>query len=154
MLELSFDCLKLSACGLVMYLLLALLSAFFAALVAIFGKMGLQGVDPVLATTVRGIVMAVVLALASAVSGKFSAIGTIGGRAWWMIFLAGVSGAASWLAYFLALKLGPATHVTAVDRLSIVFVIVLAALFLGEALTWKLALGGAFMAIGAMLIAA
>lgn len=136
-----------------MWLILAALSAFFAALVAIFGKIGLQGVDTVLATTVRGIIMAVVLTLASAASGKFATLGTIGSRAWWMIFLAGISGAASWLAYFLALKLGPATHVAAVDRLSIVFVIVLAALFLGEALTWKLALGGAFMAIGAILIA-
>lgn len=136
-----------------MWLILAALSAFFAALVAIFGKIGLQGVDTVLATTVRGIIMAVVLTLASVASGKFAALGTISGRAWWMIFLAGISGAASWLAYFLALKLGPATHVAAVDRLSIVFVIILAALFLGETLTWKLALGGTFMAIGAILIA-
>ncbi len=136
-----------------MYLILALISAFTAALVAIFGKIGLQGVGSVLATTVRGIIMALVLTIVSAATGKFTAIGTISGRAWWMIFLAGVSGAASWLVYFLALKFGPATHVAAVDRLSIVFVIVLATLFLGEALTWKLALGGACMAIGAILIA-
>jgi transporter family protein len=136
-----------------MWLLLALLSAVTAALVAIFGKIGLQGIDTVLATTVRGAIMAAVLIVASVVSGKFAALGTINARAWWMIVLAGISGAASWLAYFLALKLGPASHVAAVDRLSIVFVIVLAALFLGEALTWKLALGGALMAIGAIIIA-
>lgn len=134
------------------WLFLAFLSALFAALVAIFGKIGLQGVDTVLATTVRGVIMAVVLVLASAASGKFATLGTINSRAWWMILLAGISGAASWLAYFLALKLGPATHVAAADRLSIVFVIILAALFLGEALTWKLALGGALMAIGAIFI--
>jgi len=135
-----------------MYLLLALLSALTAALVAMFGKMGLQGVDSVLATTVRGIIMAVVLTIVSVATGRFATIGTISGRAWWMIMLAGISGAASWLAYFLALKFGPATHVAAVDRLSIVFVIALAALFLGESFTWKLALGGTFMAMGAILI--
>ena len=75
-----------------------------------------------------------------------------GGRAWLMIVLAGFAGAASWLAYFLALRFGPATGVAAVDRLSVIFVIVLATLFLGEAFTWRLALGGAFMVAGALLI--
>ena len=136
-----------------MWLLLALLSAVTAALVAIFGKVGLIGVDPTLATTVRGVIMATILVLVSLVGGKFSGMTAISGRAWWAILFAGIAGAASWLFYFLALKLGPASHVAAIDRLSIVFVIILAALFLGEVLTWKLAFGGALMALGAIIIA-
>ncbi|MDO8598712.1 MAG: EamA family transporter [bacterium] len=135
-----------------MWLLYALIAAATAALVAIFGKIGLQGVDSTLATTVRGIVMAVVLIVASAIGGKFSGLSSVSGRAWLFIALSGLAGATSWLAYFLALKLGPTTHVSAIDRLSIVFVIVLAALFLGEAFTWKLALGGLLMIAGAVLI--
>jgi|GEM_PF-114079 len=137
---------------LAMYLLLALLSAIFAALVAIFGKIGLSGVDSTLATTVRSVIMAVLLVLASAAGGKLGGLTGIGGRAWWAILGAGIAGAVSWLAYFLALKHGPATHVAAIDRLSVVVVIVLAALFLGEALTWKIALGGALMVVGAIFI--
>lgn len=135
-----------------MYLLYALLAAVTAALVAIFGKIGLHGVDSTLATTARGVIMAVVLVLASAIGGKFSGLSSVNGRAWLFIALSGLAGATSWLAYFLALKLGPTTHVAAIDRLSIVFVIVLAALFLGEALTWRIAFGGALMIAGAVLI--
>lgn len=136
-----------------MWLLLALGSAFFAALVAIFGKIGLERVDPTLATTIRGIIMAAILILASFIGGKFDGLASIGGRAWWAILAAGIAGALSWLFYFLALKLGTASHVAAIDRLSIVIILILAAVFLGEALTWKLALGGTFMVIGAILIA-
>lgn len=135
-----------------MWVFLALASAFFAALVAIFGKVGLERVDPTLATTIRGVIMAAILVLASAIGGKFGGLASMSGRAWWAILAAGIAGALSWLFYFLALKLGTASHVAAIDRLSIVFVIILAALFLGEALTWKLALGGTLMVFGALLI--
>lgn len=135
-----------------MWIPLALLSAFTAALVAIFGKIGLQGVDPTLATTVRAVIMAAILVIVSAATGRWNALGSIGNRAWLMIVLAGAAGAASWLAYFLALRTGPATGVAALDRLSVVFVIILAALFLGETLTWRLALGGALMTAGALLM--
>lgn len=131
----------------------ALLAAITAALVAILGKGGVAKVDPVLATAVRSVVMAAVVVVAALAGGKLRGLAAIDGRAWWTILGAGIAGALSWLFYFLALKLGPATHVAAVDRLSIVFVIILAALFLGEVFTWKLALGGAFMVIGAILIA-
>lgn len=136
-----------------MWLLLALLSAFFAALVAIFGKVGLEKVDSTLATTIRGVIMAAILVLASLIGGKFGGLASMSGRAWWAILAAGIAGALSWLFYFLALKLGTASHVAAFDRLSIVFVIILAALFLGEAFTWRLAFGGVLMITGAILIA-
>src|SRR3989344_8050811 len=77
---------------------------------------------------------------------------SFGSRDWFLIVLAGVSGALSWLFYFFALKLGLASKVAAVDRLSIIFVIGLAALFLGEAIGWKIAVGAFLMALGAVLI--
>lgn len=135
-----------------MYILLALLAALFAALVALFGKLGLAQIDSTLATTVRAVIMATVLVFLSLGTGRFGGISAFSGRAWFMVVLSGIAGAASWLAYFAALRLGPATTVAALDRLSVVFVIVLAALFLGEALTWKTALGGVLITAGALLM--
>lgn len=135
-----------------MYLLLALLSAVFAALVAVFGKLGLAQIDSTLATTVRAIIMAGSLVLLSVATGRFSGVGAFTGRAWLLVALSGLAGAASWLAYFAALRLGPATTVAALDRLSVVFVIALSALFLGEALTWRAALGGLLMTAGALIM--
>ena len=134
-----------------MYLIFALLSAVSAAGVAIFGKIGLGKVDTTLATAIRAVVMAVLLVLASLVLKKWD-LSTISNKAYLYIFLAGVAGAASWLFYFLALKIGPATSVAAVDRLSVVFVILLAALFLGESLTIKSILGGLLIVAGAVLL--
>lgn len=132
----------------------ALLSAFFAALVAIFGKLGMKNIDATLATTLRSVIMAALLVAASLTMGKFNGFqaSSVSAKDWGLIFLAGLAGAMSWLFYFIALKDGPAVGVSALDRLSIVFVIVLAALFLGEAVTWKSVLGGACIAFGAVLI--
>lgn len=134
-----------------MYLLFALLSAIFAALVAVFGKIGLGKVDTTLATTLRAIVMAGLLILASLTLKKWD-LSQITTKAYLYIFLAGLAGALSWLAYFFALKLGPATSVSAIDRLSVVFVILFAALFLGESLTVKSVLGGLLIVLGAILL--
>src|SRR3989344_4505760 len=131
----------------------ALLSAIFAALVAIFGKIGITGVDSTLATTVRAIIMAVVLALVALVLGKWDLANTINNKALWFIFLSGLAGALSWLFYFLALKNGPAAGVAALDRLSVVFVLILAALFLAEKITWLKALGIILLTAGAILVA-
>lgn len=130
----------------------ALLSALAAAGVAIFGKLGIKGVDSTLATTVRAVVMAVFLVIVSAAMGKLQLLGSITNRVLVFIILAGVSGALSWLFYFFALKYGPATGVAALDRLSVVFVLILAALFLGEHLTWKTGLGGLLITLGALLM--
>lgn len=137
-----------------MYLLYAFLSAITAALVAIFAKLGLKGIDPTLATTIRSLIMAGFLALASLLLKKFQgfSFNSFSSRDWLLIFLAGVSGALSWLFYFFALKYGLASKVVAIDRLSIVFVIILAALFLGEAFGWKTVLGAVLMVSGAILI--
>lgn len=130
----------------------ALMSAVMAAGVAIFGKLGIKGVDSTLATTVRAVVMAVFLVIVSGVMGKLQLLGTITNRVLLFIVLAGISGALSWLFYFFALRFGPATGVAALDRLSVVFVLILAALFLGESLTWKTGLGGLLITMGALLM--
>lgn len=137
-----------------MWVVFALGSAVAAALVAILGKIGLQGVDPTLATIVRGVIMALILVLGGLVFGKFAGfdLAVFGGRAWVFIFLSGLAGAASWLLYFVALQTGPASAVAVIDKLSVVFVIILAALFLGEALTWKSVLGLVLTVAGTLLI--
>jgi len=130
----------------------ALLAAFFAGLVAILGKIGVREVDATLATAVRSVVMAVFLVTAAVVLGKVGSVGSISRRAFAFIVLSGAAGAASWLFYFLALRDGPATGVAALDRLSVVFVFVLAVVFLGDAFTVKAALGAVLVVAGAILL--
>lgn len=134
------------------WVLFALLSAVFAALVAVFGKLGVAGVDTTLATTVRAVVMAVFLVIVSLVLGKGALLPAIGAKTFSFIVLSGIAGALSWLAYFFALKYGPASAVAALDRLSVVFVLVFAVAFLAEKLTWKSALGAALVTAGAILM--
>lgn len=135
-----------------MWIIYALLSAIFAAAVAILGKIGLKNVDSTLATTIRAVVMALFLVGAATVLQKFSLIKTVGNHTLTFIVFSGIAGALSWLFYFFALKYGPASGVAALDRLSVVFVVLLAALFLGEALTAKSALGLVFIVGGALLL--
>ncbi|MDO8590242.1 MAG: EamA family transporter [bacterium] len=130
----------------------ALLSAIFAAAVAILAKIGLKNVDSTLATTIRAVVMALFLLGAALVLQKFSLIKTVGNQTLTFIVFSGVAGALSWLFYFLALKYGPATGVAALDRLSVVFVVILAAIFLGEALTFKSVTGLVLLVLGALLL--
>jgi transporter family protein len=137
------------------WLILAILSAIAAALVAIFGKIGLEGVDPNTATMIRAGIMFSVLILVILFTGKLGDISTVtgNGRALFYILMSGIAGALSWLFYFGALKLGKASQVASIDRLSIVFVVILAALVLGEKVTPKIAAGISLMAVGAVLVA-
>lgn len=137
-----------------MWIIYAFLSAITAALVAVFAKLGLKGIDSTLATTIRSIIMAAFLTLVSLFMRKFQGFSfdMMSSRDWTLIALAGVSGALSWLFYFFALQTGLATRVVVIDRLSIVFVLILAALFLSEPLGWKSVLGGLLMVSGAILI--
>jgi transporter family protein len=138
-----------------MWILFALLSAITASLVAIFGKVGLKDVDPTLATTLRGIVMALMLIVFTFATGKFKDFdpSKLAGREWLFISLAAFAGATSWLFYFLALKDGDAGKVAAIDRTSIVFILILAAIFIGERLTTTSIAGGVLVMLGAILIA-
>lgn len=135
-----------------LWILYALLSAIAAALVAIFGKIGVSGVDSTLATTVRSIIMAVFLIVISFSLGKFNELPTLNGRIFVFIVLSGLAGAISWLFYFAALKVGPATGVAALDRLSILFVLIFAVLALNETFTLKSGVGAALVAIGTILL--
>lgn len=135
-------------------MLLAAGSAVAAALVAIFGKIGLKEVDPTVATMVRGVIMAAILVASGFLFGKWNGFdpSAWSGKAWLFIVLAAVAGAASWVLYFMALKAGPASAVAVIDKMSVVIVIIAAALFLGESLTWKSILGVALTVIGTVLI--
>lgn len=134
------------------WIFFAILSAVAAALVAVFGKIGIAKVDTTLATTVRAVVMAFVLLVTALSLGKWSLLPSIGKKAMLFIILSGLAGAASWLFYFVALRKGPASAVAALDRLSVVFVLVLAVFFLGEHLTWKNGLGALLITGGAVLM--
>lgn len=137
------------------WILYALVSAAFAALVAVFGKIGLvstSGVDSTLATAVRAVIMAGFLVTAALALGKGKLITTLDSKALLWIALSGVAGAISWLFYFVALKHGPATGVSALDRLSVVFVVIFAIVFLGEAFTWQKAAGAVLITAGALLM--
>jgi len=137
-----------------MWLFYAFLSAITASLVAIFGKLGLKNIDSTLATTVRSIIMALFLIMTSFFLKKWNgfSLHSFSGRDWILISLAGVCGALSWLFYFFAIKTGLATKVVVIDRLSLVFVVILASLFLGEALGWRTVIGALLMVGGAILI--
>jgi len=135
-----------------MWILYALLAAIFAAAVAILGKIGLKDIDSTLATTIRAVVMAGFLVGAAAILNKAPLLKAVESKTLLFIILSGVAGALSWLFYFLALKYGPAVGVAALDRLSVVFVVILAALFLGEAMTLKSATGLVLIVAGALLL--
>lgn len=131
----------------------ALGSAIFAAITAITAKIGVKGVDSDLATAIRTVVIGIFAWAIVWHGGASGEIGKIGQRTWLFLIVSGLATGASWLCYFRALQLGPASRVAPVDKLSVVFVIVLAALFLGETLTWRAALGGGFIALGAWILA-
>jgi transporter family protein len=137
------------------WLVYALLSAVFAAGVAIFGKIGLKNVDSNVATAVRGVVMAVFLIGVILIQGKMNESFTLikNYKIMYYIVLSGVAGALSWLFYFLALKAGKASQVAPIDRLSVVFVLILSSLILGETFGWKVIIGVILMVIGAILVA-
>lgn len=131
----------------------ALLSAGFAALTAILAKLGVANVGSDYATLVR---TAVVLCLAAAIvaaSGQWPDAGTVPTRSYVFLVLSGLATGASWLCYFRALKLGDASRVAPIDKLSVVFVAILAALLLGERLSVEGWLGVALIAAGAILLA-
>lgn len=130
----------------------ALLSAIGAALVAVFGKIGIKHVDTTLATTVRAVIMAVFLVVVAALLGKGKLLGTIDRHALVYIILSGVAGALSWIGYFMALRLGPTSAVAAIDRTSVVMVFILATVFLSEKFTWGHAAGALLVALGAILM--
>lgn len=137
------------------WLIYALLSAVFAALVAIFGKMGLSGLDANTATAIRAIVMAVFLVGVVLWQGKIDVVSEILSNKKAMVFIvfSGIAGALSWLFYFMAIKYGPVSKVAPIDKLSVVFAVILSALVLGEKLSLMGILGVVAIAGGSLLVA-
>jgi transporter family protein len=131
----------------------ALASAVFAALTAILAKVGIDGVGSNLATFIRTVVILAFAGLILTVAGEWRAPGSIAPRSWLFLVLSGLATGASWLCYFRALKLGEAAKVAPVDKLSVVFVAIIAAIFLGEKLSPLNWLGVALIAAGAVLVA-
>jgi transporter family protein len=131
----------------------AVSSAIFAALTAIFAKVGVENINSDLATFIRTIVVIVTLGFLLAVTGEFQAPGTISGRSYLFLLLSGLGTGASWLCYFRALKIGQAAQVAPIDKLSVVLVALFGAIFLGEKLTAPNWLGVALIAAGALLVA-
>ncbi|MGH9868987.1 MAG: EamA family transporter [Candidatus Polarisedimenticolia bacterium] len=135
------------------WLVWALLSAVFAALTAIFAKIGLEDVDPDYATLLRTGIILVVLAMLVAVMGKWRSPASLPSRSLIFLSLSGLATGASWFAYFRALKVGEASKVAPVDKLSVVLVAIFAAAFLGERPSGREWLGVVLVCGGVLLLA-
>ena len=131
----------------------ALLSAAFAALTAIFAKVGVADIPSDYATLVRTVVILLVLSGIVAATDQWPARGSVSGRTYLFLLLSGLATGASWLCYFRALKLGDAARVAPIDKLSVVLVAVFGVAFLGERLSAVNWLGVALVAAGAILVA-
>ncbi|PJG54049.1 transporter [Bradyrhizobium forestalis] len=131
----------------------ALLSACFAALTAIFAKVGVENINPDLATFIRTIVVLLAFAVLLFFTGQFVVPTAVSPKTWVFLVLSGLATGASWLCYFRALKLGPATLVAPIDKLSVVLVALFAFAFLGERPTAQGWIGIAMISAGAVLLA-
>lgn len=131
----------------------ALCSAAFAALTAIFAKVGVENINSDFATLVRTVVILAVVVAIAAGSGAFQPLKSVSPRTWSFLVLSGLATGASWLCYFRALKLGNAAQVAPIDKLSVVLVAVFGVLFLGERLSGTNWLGICLIAAGAVLVA-
>ncbi len=130
----------------------AIFSAVFAALTAIFAKIGLEGVDSDLATLIRTFVILFVLTLFVFFAGKWSNPFTLSGRTWLFLVLSGLATGASWVCYFRALKIGDASKVAPVDKLSLVLVAIFAVIFLQERPSLREWLGIALVGLGVFVL--
>jgi len=137
------------------WIIYALLSALAASLVAIFGKIGLQGIDTNTATTIRAVIMALFLIGLILIQGKLHDIKPIllNSKALLYIVFSGIAGALSWLFYFIALKNAKVSQIVPLDRMSIVFALLLAFFILGEKISLKAGIGAALIVVGGILIA-
>ncbi|MFS2011972.1 EamA family transporter [Azospirillum sp. CT11-132] len=131
----------------------ALLSAAFAALTAIFAKIGIENVNSDFATFIRTIVILLTLGAILLGTGQFQALDSVAPRTYAFLVLSGLATGGSWLCYFRALKLGSASQVAPIDKMSVVMVAVFGVLFLGEKLSTPNWAGVVLIAAGALLVA-
>jgi transporter family protein len=133
------------------WLVLAFVSAGAAALTAILAKVGVEGVPSNLATAIRTVVIVVFAWGIVFVGGEHHALAHVSRRSIWFLVLSGLATGVSWLAYFRALQLAPASRVAPIDKLSLPLTVVLAAIVLGESVGWRLGVGVGLMTAGAIL---
>lgn len=131
----------------------ALASALFAAMTAIFGKVGVSEMNSDLATFLRTLVILLVTALLIWSRDEWQRPGNLSLKGVSFLILSGIATGLSWLCYYRALQMGPASRVAPIDKLSVVLVVLFAMLFLGERLTWKVGLGSVLITAGAVLMA-
>ncbi|MDR2732814.1 MAG: EamA family transporter [Fibromonadaceae bacterium] len=135
-----------------MWLFYALLSAFFAALVSILAKIGIENVNSNLATAIRTVVVLLMAWLIVFATGRHSEIAAISGKSMAFLILSGLATGASWLCYYKALQMGEVSKVMPVDKLSLVFGMVLAFIVLKEVLTIKAIIGGVLIVLGMLVL--
>ena len=135
-----------------MWRLFAILSALFAALTAIFAKMGMKGIDSDLATAIRTVI---ILALAWGIvltKGNAAGISSLTRQNWLFLVLSGLATGGSWIFYFRALQAGKVSQVAPIDKASLALTLLLSAVILGETITWKVVIGSACILIGTLII--
>ena len=131
----------------------AIASAFFAALTAIFAKVGLNGIDSDFATFIRTLVIIAALALFLTYTHKWQSLGSLNGKNWLFLILSGLATGLSWLAYFKALQMGNASQVAPIDKFSLVLVTIFAVIFLGERPSGQDWVGIGLVAAGVLTLA-
>ena len=126
-------------------------AAFFAALTAIFGKLGVVGINSNLATFIRTVVILVMIAMIVSWRNEWQAPRAIPVNSWLFLILSGAATGLSWLCFYRALQLGPVSKVAPIDKLSVAFAILLGTIFLGENLTWPTIIGGSLIVMGSIV---
>jgi transporter family protein len=135
-----------------MWWIYALLSALFAALTALFAKIGIKGVDTDLATAIRTVVVIILAWAIVFVKGSNHTISSLTRQNWTFLILSGCATGLSWICYFKALQLGKVSQVAPVDKLSVALAIILAAVFLGEAISLKTGIAAALIITGTLVL--
>ena len=135
-----------------MWWIYALLSAFFAALTAVFAKVGIKGVDSDLATAIRTVIILFIAWTITFVKGSAVTITTLSKQNFLFLGLSGIATGLSWVFYFKALQIGKVSQVAPVDKLSVALAIIISVLFLGEVLTWKTAIGAGLIIAGTLVL--
>lgn len=135
------------------WLQFALLSAFFAGLTAIFGKLGVQSINSNFATFIRTIVILLIISLVLSIRREWQSLSNVNWHSWLFLILSGVATGLSWLCYYRALQIGLVAKVAPIDKLSVAFAIIMGIIFLGEKITWQTALGGGLIVCGSLIIA-
>lgn len=135
-----------------MWAIFAILSAIFAALTSILAKIGIDGVNSNLGTAIRTVVVVLMAWAMVFITGTQSGIVDISKKSWIFLILSGLATGASWLCYYKALQIGEASKVVPIDKLSIVFTILLAFIFLGEQFTIKAVIGCILIVAGTFVM--